>query len=471
MKFSKVKTMVGLGIAGVSVVLLSAWGEGQAFLSTWTGGQSPISTIEVPFDPTPVEFTIQTASFTEADSNVALTNLAKNEPVADDWLQNHLQHQQSELGVRVFRLNDQTPAANMRSGPGTEFDVTTVISADDTFFVKGRTEGYWLQIKYQGQTGWLAGDLVDDQALIDQLPVVDFSGNEATPETETQSSIESSIYTGIGVSLDLNQKYPVITRLMENQPAQQAGIRQWDVIVAVDGESMEDADSNEVRRHLEGKVGDEVVVTLARSGLNQYLDIAVTRAEINAANVAWVCDAELVRGFGNTWRNHPEVHTWLGCPFTNFRRDEHATRAAVQTFEGGWMLWLETDTVANVDPIYVFFEEDGSYIRYGDRALVDAHGYAPTPAGFYKVGDRFAKVYWEEIGPVGRAKLGHGTNEARDSQGAFQEFENGRMFWAGEADTIYVIYQGNFDFDNDGQPTWVQSWRAYEDTFETSDEE
>lgn len=178
------------------------------------------------------------------------------------------------------------------------------------------------------------------------------------------------------------------------------------------------------------------------------------------------CAVEPIRGFGNAWREHPEIQDRLRCPYTDFRQGEHATRAAVQTFERGWMLWLETDTVANVDPIYVFFEDDDSFIRYGDRELADAHSYAPTPTGFYKVGDRFAKVYWEEIGQAGRYRLGPAINEARDSQGAFQEFPNGRMFWVGEADTIYIIYHGYLDLDGDGQTTWTQSWTSFEDTFE-----
>jgi hypothetical protein len=45
------------------------------------------------------------------------------------------------------------------------------------------------------------------------------------------------------------------------------------------------------------------------------------------------------------------------------------------------------------------------------------------------------------------------------------------MFWAGEADTIYVIYQGYYDFDNDGEVTWQQGWKSYEDTFEAPADE
>lgn len=70
------------------------------------------------------------------------------------------------------------------------------------------------------------------------------------------------------------------------------------------------------------------------------------------------------------------------------------------------------------------------------------------------MGDRFAKVYWEYIGPEGRARLGRAINEASDSKGAFQEFANGRMFWSGVADRIYVIYRGYLDLDGDGQISW-----------------
>jgi hypothetical protein len=209
-----------------------------------------------------------------------------------------------------------------------------------------------------------------------------------------------------------------------------------------------------------------VTLRVYRPSTAQWLDFSVNRAVFNPAAATLLCGEDPIRGFGTVWRNHPEVRPLLGCTFTNFRQDEHATRAAVQTFEHGWMLWLETDTVLNVDPIYVFFEDDGSYVRYGDQPLTDAHKYAPTDPGFFKVGDRFAKVYGEYLGPQGRARLGRAINEARDSKGAFQEFVNGRMFWAGESDTIYIIYRSYYDFDRDGSYTWEQGWTSFEDEFE-----
>jgi hypothetical protein len=282
----------------------------------------------------------------------------------------------AQAGIIQTRLNGDTTLANVRRGPGPEFEIMGTVSNQATIEVIGRAkDSYWLQIEWQGQTGWLAGDLIADQDLLPTLPTVESAA---------------------------------VVAVTTPQP------------VNTDG---------------------------------------------------WLCLGQIVRGFGTAWDNHPEIRPLLGCPFTDFRQGEHATKAAVQTFAQGWMLWLETDSVANVDPIYVFFADDGSYLRFGDQPLADSHKYAPTPYGFSKVGDRFAKVYWELLSLEDRTRLGLATNEAKDSSGAFQEFVNGRMFWAGEADTIYVIYQGYYDFDYDGEVIWRQGWKSYEDTFEAPADE
>ena len=37
-------------------------------------------------------------------------------------------------------------------------------------------------------------------------------------------------------------------------------------------------------------------------------------------------------------------------------------------------------------------------------------------------------------------------------------------------DPIYVIYHGDFDFDLDGETTFIQGWTSYQDTFEALEE-
>ncbi len=377
---------------------------------------------------------------------------------------------QTSLETLWTELKD-SPAAYVRSGPGKDFDIINTIYQTDTIIVKGRAKNsYWLPIEYQGQIGWLAGDLVKYQSLFKFLPTFDTSALK--PEKHHQQSNNSNIYEGVGGYMSTSRDgIPLFSEVMKGYPAHMAGIKQGDVVMKIDGEDATTLSVSEAVMQIRGPKGVEVVLTIFRPETNETLEFAIIRDVINPDTATYVCGVEPIRGFGNAWREHPEIQDPLGCPYTNFRRDEHATHAAVQRFEHGWMLWLETDTVANVDPIYVFYEDDGSFLRYGDRELVDAHGYAPTPLGFYKVGDRFAKVYWEEIGADGRQRLGQAINEAKDSLGAFQEFRNGRMFWAGEADTIYVIYSGYLDLDGDGRISWTQAWTSFEDTFEDTPED
>lgn len=482
MKFSSVKTIVGLSIVSAAVVLTTACNgaaqmETQAEPITVPPEKLPVAVAAVKADVKPAAVEITAAQKSESEVSPAVHTHISNTraaaiPVSHAPLFEMLPQTTAPTTIKT-KLNADTQAANARRGPGLEFEVVDVIDNAQTIVVKGRAENSrWLQIEHNGGLAWLAGDLIAHQYLLDTLPTV--SAPELEPKTVAASPQQpepSGTYVGIGARLGTRNGLPAIEAPFAGFPADRAGLQPGDIILAVDGQTVTHLSLGEIAGRIRGEAGVPVALTVSRPNTGQQMDIVVVRDKIDRLKAREVCAAHPIRGFGETWDNHPEVRPWLGCPFTNFRRDEHATPAAVQTFERGWMLWLETDTVANVDPIYVFFEDDRSYIRYGDRPLADAHSYAPTPGGYYKVGDRFAKVYWEELDQGQRMRLGFATNEARDSQGAFQEFENGRMFWAGESDTIYVIYQGNYDVDGDGQFIWQQGWMAYEDTFEAPEQD
>jgi hypothetical protein len=81
---------------------------------------------------------------------------------------------QVQAGIIQTRLNDDTTLANVRRGPGPEFEIMGTVSNQATIEVIGRAkDSYWLQIEWQGQTGWLAGDLIADQDLLPTLPTVE----------------------------------------------------------------------------------------------------------------------------------------------------------------------------------------------------------------------------------------------------------------------------------------------------------
>jgi hypothetical protein len=172
------------------------------------------------------------------------------------------------------------------------------------------------------------------------------------------------------------------------------------------------------------------------------------------------CDSTPIRGFGKVWGDHLDVQNTLGCPYD----EEQGTKAALQTFQNGLMLWLEADSHYSGDPVYVFFN-DGDYQRFGDLGAADPDKVGPTPAGFYPVGDKFSKVYWEGTGVKVKERLGYATGAAEDTAGAFLQFNRGRMFWAEAIDNIFIIYDYYECCDANDNSFLIRSWANYEDKF------
>ena len=174
------------------------------------------------------------------------------------------------------------------------------------------------------------------------------------------------------------------------------------------------------------------------------------------------CEEVPIRGFGKVWADHPEIQPYLGCP-TTWMPGEYGTNAAVQMFERGLMVWVEQDQVQGVDPVYVLFYDDYSFQRFRDLGSADPAKVGQTDPGYFAVGDKFSKVYWEGTGAKVKERLGRATGAAQDSPGAFQTFRRGRMLWVGEIDHVFVIYD-YYSYHNQ-QSIQVKAWAWYEDTF------
>ncbi|UUZ97158.1 PDZ domain-containing protein [Paenibacillus sp. P25] len=64
----------------------------------------------------------------------------------------------------------------------------------------------------------------------------------------------------------------VVTEVQLNSPAYQGGVRQYDVITAVNGESVANADEL-TSKVQEAKVGDKLKLTVVRGGAKQELTV------------------------------------------------------------------------------------------------------------------------------------------------------------------------------------------------------
>ncbi len=86
----------------------------------------------------------------------------------------------------VVTAND---AALLRSGPGTDYDEIAVMPRGSPLDITGRDAGgAWFQVTFDGQQGWVFGELVAAQCAGDDLPVIDVPGPHHTPtDTPTRN--------------------------------------------------------------------------------------------------------------------------------------------------------------------------------------------------------------------------------------------------------------------------------------------
>jgi len=72
---------------------------------------------------------------------------------------------------------------------------------------------------------------------------------------------------------------------MPNSPAEKAGIKSGDLIIAVDKEDMTGIPGDAVLKRILGTAGTNVVLTVVRKGTDKPFDITVTRAQITVPQV------------------------------------------------------------------------------------------------------------------------------------------------------------------------------------------
>lgn len=97
---------------------------------------------------------------------------------------------------------------------------------------------------------------------------------------------------GIGVEIHLEDGEFVVSSAYKGAPAEQAGIRKGDVIIAVDGVSMKGKSMQELVSRTRGEEGTKVTVTIRRDGLAEPFDVTLVREKIPVTTVY----AEMLEG-------------------------------------------------------------------------------------------------------------------------------------------------------------------------------
>ncbi|MFL5779595.1 MAG: S41 family peptidase, partial [Chloroflexota bacterium] len=110
-----------------------------------------------------------------------------------------------------------------------------------------------------------------------------------TPEERQQrsSSLQGS-YVGIGAELDTTATgLPRIVGVFKDSPADKAGLKPGDVVMAVDGRPTTGHDLDEVIGWVRGEAGTQVVLTVRAGETGPERELKITRGDVHVDPVSW----------------------------------------------------------------------------------------------------------------------------------------------------------------------------------------
>lgn len=102
---------------------------------------------------------------------------------------------------------------------------------------------------------------------------------------ETENSALQGSYEGIGAYVDTSGAFLTIISPIQGSPADKAGLRPGDQVIAIDGEDMTGVSPEDARAKVLGPKGTNVTLTIARESESEPLEFIITRGEITIASV------------------------------------------------------------------------------------------------------------------------------------------------------------------------------------------
>lgn len=104
-------------------------------------------------------------------------------------------------------------------------------------------------------------------------------------ESENFNASLSSSFEGIGAEIEARNDYIMIVSPIKNSPAEKAGLLPRDMVLAVDGKSIQGMSTSEAVTLIRGEKGTQVTLTIQRDGMADNMDVKIIRDVIPVETV------------------------------------------------------------------------------------------------------------------------------------------------------------------------------------------
>ncbi|MCG8670279.1 MAG: S41 family peptidase [Pseudomonadales bacterium] len=153
---------------------------------------------------------------------------------------------------------------------------------------------------------------VDDKTLLENaikgmLTELDPHSAYLQPEAYKDLQINTTgEFGGLGIEVGMEDGYVKVITPIDDTPAAQAGVMAGDLIIKLDDVQVKGMSLSDAVKHMRGKPGTDIVLTIIREGIDKPLEITVTRAIIQVQSVK---RRILEPGFGYVRLSQFQVHS------------------------------------------------------------------------------------------------------------------------------------------------------------------
>lgn len=158
-----------------------------------------------------------------------------------------------------------------------------VIGSDSPDFSDARSIYYMLKSKYNGDVSneKLKAYLNKGVAAAAEDPYTEYYTEQEARELE--KDLDGTIGGGIGAELGMRNNKPTVVRPLKDSPAEKAGLKAGDIILAVNNKATANMSIEDIVRMVRGEVGTTAKITIRRG--SERMDISVKREEITSPDI------------------------------------------------------------------------------------------------------------------------------------------------------------------------------------------